>query len=67
MDKGPTMTDHIGSPKPEDRARQEPKAFSGQLVSQDRNDEPASMLLARIKAEKAARAKPDKQSRKIAA
>nr|WP_242518241.1 restriction endonuclease subunit S [Halochromatium roseum] len=43
------------------------KAFSGQLVPQDPNDEPASALLARIKAEKAARAKPDKRSRKTAA
>jgi type I restriction enzyme S subunit len=31
------------------------KAFSGQLVPQDPHDEPASKLLARIKAEKAAR------------
>ncbi len=31
------------------------QAFSGQLVPQDPNDEPASELLARIKAEKAAR------------
>jgi type I restriction enzyme S subunit len=30
------------------------KAFSGQLVPQDPNDEPASELLARIQAEKAA-------------
>ena len=30
------------------------KAFSGALVAQDANDEPASVLLARIKAEKAA-------------
>ena len=30
------------------------KAFSGQLVAQDRNDEPASVLLERIKAEKLA-------------
>ncbi len=30
------------------------KAFSGQLVPQDPNDEPASVLLARIKAERAA-------------
>ena len=29
------------------------KAFSGELVSQDPNDEPASVLLERIKAEKA--------------
>ena len=28
------------------------KAFSGQLVAQDPNDEPASVLLDRIKAEK---------------
>ncbi|HLD10324.1 MAG TPA: restriction endonuclease subunit S [Methylophilaceae bacterium] len=32
------------------------KAFSGQLVAQDANDEPASVLLARIKTEKAAQA-----------
>ncbi len=32
------------------------KAFSGQLVEQDANDEPASLLLARIKAEKAEQA-----------
>lgn len=31
------------------------KAFSGQLVAQDANDEPASVLLERIKAEKQAR------------
>ncbi|MEO6823288.1 MAG: hypothetical protein ABI167_00890, partial [Nitrosospira sp.] len=30
------------------------KAFSGQLVPQDPHDEPASALLARIKAEKSA-------------
>ena len=39
------------------------KAFSGQLVAQDANDEPASALLARIKAERtaqAATAKPRK-------
>ncbi|MDO8263734.1 MAG: restriction endonuclease subunit S [Gallionella sp.] len=39
------------------------KAFSGQLVAQDANDEPASALLARIKAERAvqaAMAKPRK-------
>jgi len=39
------------------------KAFSGQLVAQDADDEPASVLLARIKAEKiaqAAMAKPRK-------
>lgn len=39
------------------------KAFSGQLVPQDPNDEPASALLARIKAEKAALPK----SRKVSA
>jgi len=32
------------------------KAFSGQLVPQDPNDEPASALLARIQAEKSAHA-----------
>ena len=45
------------------------KAFSGQLVAQDANDEPASALLARIKAEKAAQttmAKPRK-SKQVAA
>ena len=39
------------------------KAFSGQLVAQDANDEPASVLLARTKAERAAQtamAKPRK-------
>lgn len=39
------------------------KAFSGQFVAQDANDEPASVLLARIKAERAAQAamaKPNK-------
>lgn len=37
------------------------RAFSGQLVAQDTNDEPASVLLARIKSEKAAAmAKPRK-------
>lgn len=39
------------------------KAFSGQLVSQDANDEPASVLLSRIQAERAAQpamAKPRK-------
>jgi type I restriction enzyme S subunit len=34
------------------------KAFSGQLVEQDPNDEPASILLERIKAEKAALINP---------
>ncbi len=36
------------------------KAFSGQLVPQDPNDEPASALLARIKAENAAQPKSKK-------
>ena len=40
------------------------KAFSGQLVAQNPDDEPASKLLARIKAEKAAQAKPAKQKAK---
>jgi len=39
------------------------KAFSGQLVAQDANDEPATELLARIKAEKAAQAMPAKLSK----
>ena len=38
------------------------KAFSGQLVAQDPNDEPASTLLERIKAEKASR-KPRARTR----
>jgi len=33
------------------------KAFSGQLVAQDPNDEPAAALLERIRTEKAAQAK----------
>ena len=40
------------------------KAFSGQLVPQDSNDEPASELLARIKAEKEAIALRKKKKRK---
>ena len=36
------------------------KAFSGQLVAQDPNDEPASVLLERIKAEKAEQDKQNK-------
>jgi len=39
------------------------KAFSGKLVPQDPNDEPAEKLLARIKAEKAAKA-PIQKTRK---
>jgi type I restriction enzyme S subunit len=39
------------------------KAFSGQLVPQDPDDEPASVLLERIKAEKAARAEPPRLRR----
>ncbi len=39
------------------------KAFSGLLVPQDPHDEPASALLARIKAERAASQAPEKPSR----
>jgi type I restriction enzyme S subunit len=39
------------------------KAFSGQLVEQDPNDEPASALLARIKTERATLANSNKKSR----
>lgn len=39
------------------------KAFSGQLVPQDPNDEPASILLARIKAEKMGNASDTNQRR----
>ncbi len=42
------------------------KAFRGELVSQDPNDEPASVLLERIAAQRAAEPKP-KRSRKAAA
>ena len=40
------------------------KAFSGQLVEQDRNDEPASVLQQRIKAEKAEQTRGRKPTRK---
>ncbi len=40
------------------------KAFSGQLVPQDPNDEPASVLLERIRAEKANQAKAGKKTRR---
>jgi type I restriction enzyme S subunit len=39
------------------------KAFSGQLVTQGQDDEPASILLARIKAERAAKAPSPKAPR----
>ena len=39
-------------------------AFSGQLVPQDPNDEPASVLLARIRAERASREKVQPKKRK---
>ena len=40
------------------------KAFSGQLVAQDPNDEPASVLLERIKAEKVAQSQSAKRRNK---
>ena len=40
------------------------KAFSGQLVDQDPNDEPASVLLERIKAEKTAQTNTNKKNKK---
>jgi len=43
------------------------KAFSGQLVKQDPNDEPASALLAKIKAEKASLANKKSRNGKEAA
>ena len=39
------------------------KAFSGQLVPQDPNDEPAAVLLERIRAEKAAMAEKTRQAK----
>lgn len=43
------------------------KAFRGELVSQNPDDEPASVLLKRIKAEKGklAKEKKDKKSKKV--
>ena len=41
------------------------KAFSGQLVPQDADDEPASVLLERIKVEKAERERDVKRDRKL--
>lgn len=40
------------------------RAFSGHLVAQDQNDEPASILLGRIKAGKAAKDKAGKNNNK---
>ena len=40
------------------------KAFSGQLVSQDPDDEPASILLERIKVEKAAQSQKNKRAKR---
>ncbi len=39
------------------------QAFSGQLVAQDPNDEPASTLLERIRAEKEKPATPEPKTR----
>jgi len=43
------------------------KAFRGELVPQDPNDEPASALLARIKAERTAAGSPVRRRRRGAA
>ena len=40
-------------------------AFAGRLVPQDPDDEPASVLLARIRAERAARPRPARGRRRI--
>jgi type I restriction enzyme S subunit len=40
------------------------RAFSGQLVPQDPNDEPASRLLERIRAEKVAQASKQKPTKR---
>ena len=42
------------------------KAFEGRLVPQDSNDEPASVLLERIKTEKAKRKKKNRKEKKVA-
>ena len=65
------LADHIGTAIEHEMGRCEAlrqsilkRAFSGQLVEQDSNDEPAAVLLERIKAEKAAQTINKKQSRK---